>query len=36
MLRAWIGPGSFQWPSESATGIELARQHLGHLPTTTR
>jgi len=36
MLRAWIGPGSFQWSGEAKTDIELARQHLGHWPTTTR
>jgi hypothetical protein len=36
MLRAWIGPGAFQWSSEAATSIELARQHLGHWPDATR
>jgi hypothetical protein len=30
-----LGPGSFQWSGEAKTDIELARQHLGHWPTTT-
>lgn len=36
MLRAWLGPGAFQWSSEAATSMQLARQHLGHWPDSSR
>lgn len=35
MLRAWIGPGAFQWSIGAAESIELARQHLGRWPGAT-
>lgn len=36
MLRAWLGPGAFQWSSEAAASIELARRLLGRWPDSSR
>ena len=34
MLRAWLGPGYFQWSSEATQSIEMARRQLGHWPAS--